>query len=242
MFLSATESESKVYIIDDAELMTAEAQNALLKVLEEPPSGVMIILLAKECDRILNTIKSRTQYVAMTRFSEEDIMRFLLKESEDARLLNSKDPQKLKSAVMSADGRLGLAMELVDPGYAEENCRDREIAAALVYAALGKCSYSELHTAIYSLPVKRAELITSLELAISVVRDLIVIKESAGENTVFYTSKEEAKKLAAETDRKRLFLLYDALSSALELCQKNANVGNILTGLSAMIKSGKSLK
>lgn len=37
MFLSSTESEHKIYIIDDAECMTPEAQNALLKVLEEPP-------------------------------------------------------------------------------------------------------------------------------------------------------------------------------------------------------------
>ena len=98
MFLSATESESKIYIIDDAECMTVEAQNALLKVLEEPPSGVIIILLAKECDRILTTIKSRTQYVPMTRFSEDEIMKFLLKESEEARTLSREDPEKLKSA------------------------------------------------------------------------------------------------------------------------------------------------
>ena len=45
MFLSATESDYKIYVIDDAERMTPNAQNALLKVLEEPPNNVVIILL-----------------------------------------------------------------------------------------------------------------------------------------------------------------------------------------------------
>ena len=242
MFLSATESENKIYVIDDAESMTVEAQNALLKVLEEPPSGVMIILLAKECDRILTTIKSRTQYLAMSRFSEEEILKFLLKESENARTLNAESAEKLKSAIMSADGRLGRALLLVDPRSAEENRQDRELAMALVKAAVGKVSYSELHSAVFSLPQKRADLLLSLESAISAIRDLTLIKQDPFSPTIFFTSAKEAQRLAEEVDVKRLFAVYDALCRAHEMCQKNANVGNLLTGLSANIKSGKSLK
>jgi len=242
MFLCATESDKKVYIIDDAETMTVEAQNALLKVLEEPPSGVMIILLAKECDRILTTIKSRTQYIPMSRFAEEDILKFLLERSEEARTLNREDPEKLKSAVMSADGRLGFALRLVDPRSAEENRIDRDTTKALVAAAIGRAKYSELHTAVFSLPTKRSELLSALELAISAVRDLIVIKTAPDSRIVFYTSHTEAEEIAKETDVKRLFAVYDALRASYELCQKNANVGNLLTGLAAAIKSGKSVR
>ena len=62
MYLSATESKYKIYIIDEAEKMTTEAQNALLIILEEPPKNVVILLLASGTDSILTTIKSRTSY------------------------------------------------------------------------------------------------------------------------------------------------------------------------------------
>ena len=52
-------SERKVYIIDDSEHMTKDAQNCLLKTLEEPPKFVTIILIVSNENMILNTIKSR---------------------------------------------------------------------------------------------------------------------------------------------------------------------------------------
>lgn len=52
-------SAHKIYIVDDAELMTAQAQNALLKTLEEPPAYVVILLLTTRADSFLPTILSR---------------------------------------------------------------------------------------------------------------------------------------------------------------------------------------
>lgn len=52
-------SEKKVYIIDNAETMTVEAQNCLLKTLEEPPEYIVIILITSNESNLINTIKSR---------------------------------------------------------------------------------------------------------------------------------------------------------------------------------------
>lgn len=52
-------SNKKVYIIDDSEKMTKEAQNCLLKTLEEPPEYITIILITSNESQILNTVKSR---------------------------------------------------------------------------------------------------------------------------------------------------------------------------------------
>lgn len=62
-------SQRKVYIIKDADLMTKEAQNCLLKTLEEPPKFVTIILLANNENLLLTTIKSRCLKIS---FKEED--------------------------------------------------------------------------------------------------------------------------------------------------------------------------
>ena len=52
-------SNKKVFIIEDSEKMTEEAQNALLKTLEEPPEYMVIILITSNENKLLNTVKSR---------------------------------------------------------------------------------------------------------------------------------------------------------------------------------------
>lgn len=61
--LSAMESNSKVFIIEEADLMTVSAANSLLKFLEEPNPGVYLFLLTTHRDAILPTIQSRTQMI-----------------------------------------------------------------------------------------------------------------------------------------------------------------------------------
>ena len=60
-FRTSTRGQGKVFVIDEAELLEAEAQNALLKTLEEPPGGALLILVAADVDALLPTIRSRCQ-------------------------------------------------------------------------------------------------------------------------------------------------------------------------------------
>ena len=66
-------SARKVYIINDAELMTKEAQNCLLKTLEEPPEYVIIILIVSNESKLLNTVKSRCVKIEFSKLSNEEI-------------------------------------------------------------------------------------------------------------------------------------------------------------------------
>ena len=70
------QSPNKVAIIDDAEKLTIESQNALLKILEEPPKFTQIILIAKEEYGFLPTITSRCtiQYVQSEKKEEVDML------------------------------------------------------------------------------------------------------------------------------------------------------------------------
>ncbi len=71
--LSPYEADTKVFILESAELMTEEAQNSLLKTLEEPPPHSVFVLLAPEATALLPTIVSRCQLVRMEPLSEKDI-------------------------------------------------------------------------------------------------------------------------------------------------------------------------
>ncbi len=101
-------SEKKVFIINNSECMTKEAQNALLKTLEEPPHYIVIILIAKNKDLFLPTIKSRCTEVIFKRLNDEDVLK-ILKEKYNLEV----DQTILKIA----DGSIEKALNLL-----EDNC------------------------------------------------------------------------------------------------------------------------
>lgn len=73
MHLRPYESDRKVYIIEDAHVMTVQAQNAFLKTLEEPPFFATIILLAEKANELLPTILSRCQVFRLQRLTREEV-------------------------------------------------------------------------------------------------------------------------------------------------------------------------
>lgn len=73
-------SERKIIIIDDADLMTEEAQNSLLKTLEEPPQFIVIILITSNESLLLNTIKSRCMKIQFQNLSDADILAYIQKQ------------------------------------------------------------------------------------------------------------------------------------------------------------------
>lgn len=71
------ESSKKVYIINNADSMTVEAQNSLLKTLEEPPEYVCLILIASNESKLLNTIKSRCTKIFFMPIENDKIEKYI---------------------------------------------------------------------------------------------------------------------------------------------------------------------
>ena len=236
MFLSATESDFKVYIIADAEYMTIEAQNALLKVLEEPPSGVIIILLSTEGDKILSTIKSRAQTVNMARFHHGELKRILLEISREARELERESKELLDSLIMSSDGRIGEALRLTDKRSSEALEEERADTLRIARALRHGAPFTELYSALSSLPQKRPELLSALELSLVAIRDLIAIGAHSEVGLLFFTERSECETLAGQIGVKRLYEAYEAICEAHKYCSQNANTTNIIAALTARLR------
>ena len=75
--LSATEGGHRVVVVDAADEMNPSAANALLKVLEEPPKGAVLILVSHQPARLLPTIRSRCRVLRLTTLGPEDMARAL---------------------------------------------------------------------------------------------------------------------------------------------------------------------
>jgi DNA polymerase-3 subunit delta' len=79
-------SSKKVYVINDADLMTKEAQNCLLKTLEEPPEFVIIILVLANESKILNTVKSRCMRIFFSKLKDEELKKYACREYNEAEI------------------------------------------------------------------------------------------------------------------------------------------------------------
>ena len=97
-------SNNKVYIIDDADTMTTEAQNCLLKTLEEPPEYITIILICTNEGNLLSTIKSRCTRIQFEPIKDEEI-----KEYVKTKLPDEQISEKL---IELAQGSIGKAIKL----------------------------------------------------------------------------------------------------------------------------------
>lgn len=106
-------SARKVYIIDDSNLMTKEAQNSLLKTLEEPPEYVTIILIASNENQFLPTIRSRCTKILFGNLKDNELKLVLNKE------YNYKDIPDIILKV--ANGSVKRAIELKDKEKEYEN-------------------------------------------------------------------------------------------------------------------------
>lgn len=112
-YLKPMVGRTSVAVLEHCERMNAEAQNALLKVLEEPPVDAMFLLLTENAGAMLTTVLSRCTTVRMVPVSPDDVITCLTERT-------GCDPEDAFSAAALADGNIGRALTLLgDPETAE---------------------------------------------------------------------------------------------------------------------------
>jgi DNA polymerase-3 subunit delta' len=121
LHLRPYEGDRRVYLVFDAHRMNADAADALLKDLEEPPAYATIVLVADELGPLPETIRSRCQLVPFRRLSEAAVRAWVAE--RDPAL----DEQSARAAARVAGGRLDRARRLLDPAAGE---RRRALLAA----------------------------------------------------------------------------------------------------------------
>lgn len=104
--LKSFEAEYKIMILWQPELLNIAAANALLKILEEPPPKTLFLLVTEQSDKLITTIISRTQRLAVPAFSDSDVQEYLRKE-------HGADESRAKRIAYLCDGDLSLARQLL---------------------------------------------------------------------------------------------------------------------------------
>jgi DNA polymerase-3 subunit delta' len=112
--LFPSRGRARIFIIEEADTMTREAQNSLLKTLEEPPANTFLILLTSKADRLLPTIRSRCQLIRFGALPTQ----FIVQRLEEAGI----PPQQATYWGDFSEGRLGVALELAEMELYEKKC------------------------------------------------------------------------------------------------------------------------
>ncbi len=212
------EGRRRVVIVDEADAMLTEAQNALLKTLEEPPSASMFVLVTSRSDELLPTVRSRCQRLRFGRLTPEDIAGVLMES-------HSYSPSDARAAASAADGSLGQALESGSEGFSEARDAASEV---LHHVATTTDVRRRLDTArVLVGGGDRDELRRRLRALASMVRDLGVLGAQAPGIDARYLANadldEPLRRLAGSFDRARVSQAFAAIDRALEAIDKNAS-------------------
>ncbi len=222
MVLAANDSDYKIYIIEAADAMNAAAQNALLISLEEPPKGVIILLLCEQLEKLLPTVKSRCQILRTELFEPEEVDTFLSSEKAAAKL-KAESPARYAALLESCHGSIGVALRYLEGASLTKILKTRE-QVDLLLSSLAENRFSSVYTAFSSLPTeKRSELSDILSLLFEAVRDLVLLKRSEAVKLCYFYDRETALATADKIGIRRLLLVADILEDVLYDLSRNAN-------------------
>ena len=112
IYIQPNESDHKIYVFPRAQDMREDSQNALLKVLEEPPAYGVFLLLTDSPEKLLSTIRSRCTELALSGLSHSVLLRELKHRFPTA------EENSILTAIGRSGGFLGQAMELLEDGLA----------------------------------------------------------------------------------------------------------------------------
>ena len=235
VYVAPNDCDKKIYIIEEAHLMTTQAQNALLLILEEPPSYVQFLLLCDSAEPLLETVRSRAPVLRLQPIDRQTLDRHLVETLTEARMLRSQSPDEFEELLIAAGGSVGIAKQLLDANHRKPILERR--AAAREFISLCGSGRNSLASLSYlaRLGSKREAIIRQLEENIVCLRDLLVSKQTESAPLCFFAKREEACELSYRFSTPELFRISEGLDRAIERLQANANVRLTLTQLAIEI-------
>lgn len=209
------ETDKKVIIIYQGEKLTAQAQNALLKTIEEPHKGVFIIILSESSEFILDTIKSRCQIHKLSPLNKEEIIKIINRDYSQVNL------EMINTLVAFSEGIPGrISKFLEDESF--NNIRN------LVLQLL-----KEISTRKASITIKYADEFSSikgkeneiLSIIVTFIRDIMIYKEIKNNLSIINGDKiNDIEEIANSISYKKLKGIISVVDEARINLKSNTNL------------------
>ena len=219
-------SRYKIYIIDEAEKMNIQAQNALLKTIEEPPAYAVIILLTTNADGFLPTILSRCVRLDLKAVPDKEIRRFLMEERQVP-------DYQADICVAFAQGNVGKAIQLAG----SDNFNEMKNSALQLIKRLDDIDLYEMTQAVKQITEYKLEISDYFDIMLIWYRDVLLYKATADANKlVFQDEVYNIKKEASKCSYEGVENIIEALDKAKIRLRANVNFELLIELLLLTIK------
>ena len=210
-FLRKTASEGgwRVVIVEDADTMNRNAQNAILKILEEPPANVVIILIAHRPGLLIPTIHSRARNIQFSPLSAM-VMETLLARKEG---INAFSPSDIETLYALSEGSIGQALK-----YIEQDGLDMlgKTLEHMVFAKEGQLHKIHEFSASISKPAQDTQYRIFTHTFLWILRKLLFLKARAHSEVPRYISNNATQRILTETPLEKLIALNDEVKNIFE--------------------------
>ena len=206
-------SRYKIYILPDAQKMTREAQNALLKTLEEPPEYAVIILLSTSRDAMLETILSRCVVLPLRPVDAAKVRSYLMDR-------HGVEPYKAAICVAFAQGNIGKAAMLANSEYFNEIIEE----VIHLLRNIKEMQVEELVEAVKKSMTYKMEIGDYLDMIAIWYRDVLIYKATKNVDKVIFADQiKYIKEQASKSSYEGIENILDALEKAKARLKANVN-------------------
>ena len=220
-YIRPNEGKRKIYLIPRAQDMQAPAQNALLKLLEEPPSYCAFILMTDNAEKLLTTVRSRAVELSLFPLTDLDMKNALLQLRPNA------DMDAIATAAERSGGYLGPALSMIDGNQTDKN---REHLRKFLKAFATKQEGNMLVALVPMEKLSRTELLELLQ-QLRLIFTRALGHKSGGDSLY----SREAEYLSQKCTAQQLFMGYEVISEAMEMLLANGSAGHCVGLLMAEI-------
>lgn len=223
LYIKPNDAAYKIFIIYNAERMNRFAQNALLKMIEEPPEDSFFIFTCKNAQALLATVRSRVTMLRLSPAKKEQVL------DELSRRFPERAKNELAEAAERCCGNIGLAIELCEGSEISELYDD---AARIAKAACDK-DKALLCLALGKYSKKKEEARRLVSLLKLIFRDISAAK--AGDNSSLSGCVDTVNSISAFLSLKSALAVMNACDAFLSAVEGNANLALSLTALEIRI-------
>ena len=215
----------KVYIIPQADMMTPQAQNAILKTIEEPPSYAVFLLLTENAETLLPTINSRCVMLKLRNIKDTLIKKYLMENLEIP-------DYKADMCTAFAQGNMGRAIMLANSDHFNEI---REEVQLLKH--ISEMELNEIVAAVKNISVYKLEITDYLDIIMIWYRDVLLYKATKEiDKVVFKDQLQSIKEQARKSSYEGIELILESLEKAKARLKANVNFDLVMELLFLTIK------
>ena len=206
-------SKYKIYIIADGDMMNVQAQNALLKTIEEPPEYAVIMILTENADTLLPTIRSRCVMLKLRNIKDQLVKKYLMEHMEIP-------DYKADICVAFAQGNMGKAISLAT----SEHFNEIKEEAVKLLRNIDGMQADELAEAVKKCSEFKMDITDYLDIIAVWYRDVLIYKSTKSvDRVVFSDQMRPIRERASKSSYEGLELILEAIEKAKARLKSNVN-------------------